>query len=312
MDKNKSGRGILIAASTTKSNPVAQPPPPLATAIDNAANQYKVPPDLLAGIWRVESGGSYPNPYGNGKGYGGLFGTSNWASGPITQINSNLYTTSDPTSVQAQANEAASVLNHELNINKGDIGKALFGYSGGGYTSVPGQVTQGTIANYSSGGYFPSASSQQSLAQQAGSAISSGASSAVNAATGGITSDLSTVGNDVLYGLAFIGGGLLILGGLILIGADIGIAAFRGAKNSNAGQLAGSTRDKFSPSQRRARADTEARSQRAIQVKSETQEARLYQAQQNAENARQRRLVSQQKVKRERARNKPIKGDIPF
>ena len=34
-----------------------------------------VPADVLTGIWRIESGSSYPNPYVNSIGYGGLFGT---------------------------------------------------------------------------------------------------------------------------------------------------------------------------------------------------------------------------------------------
>ena len=50
-------------------------PQPLEQAIQNASNQFGVPQDLLEGIWRVESASSFPNPYANGLGYGGEFGT---------------------------------------------------------------------------------------------------------------------------------------------------------------------------------------------------------------------------------------------
>lgn len=105
----------------------SQPPAELAQAIAQAAQQYGVPPDVLTGIWRVESGSSYPNPYVNSSGYGGLFGTRNWNA-----------------STQDQANLSASILAQNIRASHGDISAALYSYSGHGYTSVPGQTTTGT------------------------------------------------------------------------------------------------------------------------------------------------------------------------
>lgn len=106
----------------------AQPPQPLEVAIGNAARQYHVPPDVLEGIWRVESGSSYPNPYRNSLGYGGLFGTQDW-NGPV----------------QEQADLAASILAKQLQVHNGNLSEALSSYSGGGYTSVPGETTFGSV-----------------------------------------------------------------------------------------------------------------------------------------------------------------------
>lgn len=291
-----------MASATSKTTPLSQPPPPLAQAIQNASKTFNVPPDILTGIWRVESASTYPNPAVNSSGYGGLFGTTNWNA-----------------STQDQANLAAYILSQSLKNANGNIAQALSTYSGGGYTSVPGQQTQGIIPHYNptfkpytGSGYK---TETNPLSGVPGASQIFGAGQAAGQGAGTVVDNASNIGHDVLYGLAFIGGGLLILGGLILIGADIGISAFQRAKNSNAGQLAGSARNQFSPSRRQARADTEAETQRVATVKRDTQEARLYQAQQNAENARQRRLATQQRVKRERARNRPSKkmsNDIPF
>lgn len=111
----------MAATSTLKTPPVT-----LRDAIEKAAAKFRVPADLLAGIWRVESGSTYPNPFVNSSGYGGLFGTTNWNA-----------------STQNQADTAASVLASSLRSNKYEIADALHTYSGGGYTSVPGQTTTG-------------------------------------------------------------------------------------------------------------------------------------------------------------------------
>lgn len=115
---------------------LAQPPAPLATAIQNASRKYGVPPDILTGIWRVESGSSYPNPFVNSEGYGGLFGTTNWNA-----------------STQQQANLSASILAGLLRSNNGNVSAALSQYSGGGYSAVPGQVTMGTVQDTSTSIY---------------------------------------------------------------------------------------------------------------------------------------------------------------
>ena len=107
---------------------LSSPPAELQVAIANASRQDHVPPDLLTGIWRVESGSSFPNPYVNSLGYGGLFGTKD-AYGPT----------------QEQANLAASILRNQLVVHHGNIAEALSSYSGGGYTSVPGETTFGSV-----------------------------------------------------------------------------------------------------------------------------------------------------------------------
>lgn len=109
---------------------LAQPPAPLAAAIQQAARTY-YPGDpgtfarALSGIWREESGGSYPNRYVNSSGYGGLFGTKDWNGPPLEQ-----------------ADLAASVLATGLQKSGGNWGGALSYYNSGrisgGYTSVPG------------------------------------------------------------------------------------------------------------------------------------------------------------------------------
>lgn len=109
-----------VAAARDRSG-LSQPPAPLAAAIASAAGRYSIPPAVLTGIWRIESGSSYPNRYVNSSGYGGLFGTTDWNG-----------------SVQSQADLAASILNRLLAENGGDMSGALSRYSGGGYTAVPG------------------------------------------------------------------------------------------------------------------------------------------------------------------------------
>lgn len=101
-----------------------------------AAKRYGVPHDLLEGIWRVESGSTYPNPAVNSEGYGGLFGTKD-AYGPT----------------QEQANLAASILASDLRMAGGSVAGGLSWYSGGGghvppsagYDQVPGETTFGHV-----------------------------------------------------------------------------------------------------------------------------------------------------------------------
>ena len=108
-------------------------PAPLSQAIVTAAGRYDVPADLLAGIWREESGSTYPNPAVNSEGYGGLFGTQ------------------DPyASTQEQADTAASILAAGLDKSGGNVPEALSYYNSGklvgGYTSVPGVPASQTSA----------------------------------------------------------------------------------------------------------------------------------------------------------------------
>jgi hypothetical protein len=110
-------------------------PKPLMALINKVSAKYGVPPDLMAGIWRIESGRTYSaGQVGtfNSKGYGGLFGTS--VHGPHT--------------AEGEADLAASILATGLKKANGNVAEALSYYNSGqltgGYTSVPGQVTQGT------------------------------------------------------------------------------------------------------------------------------------------------------------------------
>lgn len=93
-------------------------PQPLWQAIQKAASKYGVDPTILVGIWRIESASTFPNPAVNGKGYGGLFGTTLWNG-----------------STQAQANLSASILANLIHT-RGSLSAALLAYSGGGYSSV--------------------------------------------------------------------------------------------------------------------------------------------------------------------------------
>jgi hypothetical protein len=197
----------------------------LLRAIFVAAKKYNVPPDLLAGIWREESGSTYPNPAKNSSGYGGLFGTS------------DAYGTT-----QAQANLAASILHNGLVQSKGNVAEALSYYNSGklsgGYTSVPGQVTTGTIAGY---GGKPTKGGKSTLGEiesvggsvagvvtnplgAVGSLLGKGA----GAVTGGIASEIDKGVMDIVYAGAILGGGLVFILGFVLIAADIGLSTRAG------------------------------------------------------------------------------------
>lgn len=154
------------------STSLAQPPAPLATAIQNASHTYGVPVDVLTGIWRVESGSSYPNPYVNSSGYGGLFGTTDW-NGPT----------------QEQANLSASILANLVKTNNGDLGKALSAYSGGGYTSVPGEASHG--------GGNSILSDVEKAAGTGVNILTGGAAGALGAPSFGIPNPISAIGNSI-------------------------------------------------------------------------------------------------------------------
>lgn len=108
-------------------------PAPLQQAITQASRQSGIPPGVLTGIWRVESGNTFPNPAVNKLGYGGLFGTRLWNA---------------PT--QQQANYAAQTL-ATLIAQKGSLPAALKAYSGGAYSSVDASGHTGAPAAMSAG-----------------------------------------------------------------------------------------------------------------------------------------------------------------
>ena len=119
----------LPPASSSRGNgKPADVPAPLWEAILKAAKTNGVTPQVLAGIWRAESGSTYPNPYVNSSGYGGLFGTTAWNA-----------------STQSQADLAASTL-RDLIRQKGNLHDALLAYSGGAYATVPGVTVPRTAA----------------------------------------------------------------------------------------------------------------------------------------------------------------------
>lgn len=111
----------------------SSPPPELAQAIAAAERKYpNIPAGTLTGIWRIESGSSFPNPYVNSEGYGGLFGTTDWNG-----------------STQSQADLAASILSRLIQQNGGNLSAALSEYSGGGYTSVAGGASSASTSTSS-------------------------------------------------------------------------------------------------------------------------------------------------------------------
>lgn len=202
---------------------VASLPTELANAINQAGQKYGVPPDLLGGIWRIESGSTYPNPAVNSSGYGGLFGTT------------------DPYgSTQEQANLAASVLATGLQKSGGNISEALSYYNSGrlsgGYTSVPGETTFGnvkapnstgppTITTSSSVGGGLTAAQIKALeaagiitgnADTGTGSAASGASQVKNAVAGPISSVGGLISFVTSYRfLEIIGGGVLVILGVV-------------------------------------------------------------------------------------------------
>lgn len=174
-------------------------PQPLEQAIQQASSTYGVPPDLEEGIWRIESKSTFPNPYVNSSGYGGLFGTTD-AYGPT----------------QEQANLSASILSNLLRSTGGNVGQALSDYSGGGYTSVPGETTFGTISVPQSAGPAvtqtgtPTAFTSSSSSQQA-----SGAQQTANTLTGSIR-ELALRAGELLLGALLVYFGIRQFGAVLL------------------------------------------------------------------------------------------------
>ena len=297
-------------------------PAPLATAIANASATYGVPEDILVGIWKIESGGSYPNPYVNSSGYGGLFGTSNW---------------NDTT--QNQANTAASILATQYQENGGDLGAALLAYSGGaangGYSSVPGQtsttlgpvnpnayVTGGSAGNSSVGnppaGWPPAGTPFSKLTRaqisKIGSELLSGSVTAaqVNAwysganitpshgVAGTITSDLglSNWQGTLLGVTACVGGGILLLGGVILVAVGMG-AGGTAAKIAGAATPVG--RVASAPKRRRAKKqETTARAEVASRRQSHEENLR-----------KSKEAIARAKVRESRAKARNVEGYRP-
>lgn len=99
-------------------------PSELATAISNAEAAFGLPHGILTAIWRWESGSSYPNPYVNSIGCGGLFGLCQGGSASGIDL-------FDPSTTVAQANRAAQTLKGLIDANGGNLQAALNQYDGG-------------------------------------------------------------------------------------------------------------------------------------------------------------------------------------
>lgn len=176
-----------------------QPPTELSNAIQSSSQKYGVPVDILTGVWIKESGASFPNNYVNSSGYGGLFGTTNWNG-----------------STQSQTDYAASILAH-LHSQYGNWTTALYHYSGGGYTSVPGQTTSGGSLTGVTGKGAVSPTQPASGKGASGPQIP-GVSDIANAIGNigtTIQNDLPNIGISVGLGVL---GVWLIIGGIIIIG----------------------------------------------------------------------------------------------
>lgn len=211
---------------TTTTQPTA--PAPVSSAIENASKTTGVPADVLAGIFRIEAGGRYPNPYVNTSGYGGLFGTPNTVAQGAPFNNFDLVATAEQ-----QATLAASILAQNIRAH-GSLAGGLSAYSGGSYTTVPGQTTP---AGFTLGA--PTPAQARAVGQQvlSGTITSSEAQAAtglpVTSNTLGIFGDLnptkwvgelaSFVKNESALGLAYVlftllGLALLAFGALDLFG----------------------------------------------------------------------------------------------
>lgn len=307
----------------------SQAPLQLEQAIKNAAEQYDPQQpgalaDLLTGIWREESGSTYPNPAVNSSGYGGLFGTTD-AFG----------------STQEQADLAGSILAEGLRQSGGNVAEALSYYNSGslqgGYTSVPGETVFGTIA-------VPPAPSSAGLTpgpQQSGFGIATGSpgsqlgtqnvsleSQVTSVFTGGLEGALAFgpellgklgIGNPLSGTEKFFGNllvrGLELLAGVALIGLGlVGIYVALSKQRSDIGALAAALKQSSGSSSKRSSSSSESerplgeRSRRAQrQAGFEPSDARQVRRQ-----ARRRANAAR---RRERAQGNPLDepgGEIPY
>lgn len=186
-------------------------PATLEAAIQKASATYHIPADLLEGIWQIESGGHYPNPYANGLGYGGEFGTRMVpAFGPASEIRR---ITEPP--VQQQADQSASILAQDIRGAGGDISKGLYAYSGHGYTSVPGEKTFGQLN-------IPGSTPVYYDPGQSGGLVPRGVKQGVSSVEKGVTGAFDWVKTYVLKGVLIILGSAVALMGLYLIVRALG------------------------------------------------------------------------------------------
>lgn len=185
--------------SSTEFGSDTQPPAPLASVIRSSATRFGVPSDLLAGIWRVETNRTYPNPFANGLGYGGEFGTA--VTAPFGGAHDIRRIVEPP--LQQQADTAARVLRSTLQASGGDIASALYAYSGHGYTQVPGEVTFGSIPVPTNATGSPSGGNLTG----GGVSVTPGGGSPNT----GFLSDVSGSVKELIWRLAELAGGVILL-----------------------------------------------------------------------------------------------------
>jgi hypothetical protein len=195
-----------------------------------------MPPSILAAVWRGESGSTYPNPYKNSLGYGGLFGTKLWNG-----------------STQAQANYAASIFHMALVRTGGNILEAngiyatgkpnagIYGHAGiptgvlPGYKAVVQRVkVDGKWYRVKDGHWVgkgpPGYHGASFLGEVGHYAIHplAGAQKTVSAAKGPLDSALMRV----IYAVVMVGGFLLLITGFAMIGLDLTLGRSSTAKKA--------------------------------------------------------------------------------
>lgn len=160
-------------------------PSELLTAVDQAGSRYGVNPGLLIGIWRKESGSTFPNPYVNSSGYGGLFGTQDWQG-----------------STQEQANLAASILAAGYKAGAGNTSAALSYYNTGRVDSPAGFQYAAQVEQLAGEGATPVATPPQVLQSVARPGATTGNAQGVSSSGGsfwgGVLGDLESAGGAVV------------------------------------------------------------------------------------------------------------------
>lgn len=161
-------------------------PSELLTAVDQAGSRYGVNPSLLIGIWRKESGSTFPNPYVNSSGYGGLFGTQDWQG-----------------STQEQANLAASILAAGYKQGRGNTSAALSYYNTGRVDSPAGFSYASDVESLAGEGATPVATPPQVLQSVPRPGTTSGNAQGASSGGGGsfwggVLGDLESAGGSVV------------------------------------------------------------------------------------------------------------------
>lgn len=210
----------MPGAGTTGGYRSSPPPPSLLRAIQSAAKRFNVPAAVLVGIWRGESGSTYPNPAVNPSGYGGLFGTKDWNG-----------------TTQAQANYAASILHNALVSTKGNLQAALNIYQTGNPNKSSYSLSQFGIKT---AGVIVPGYGQKGKGSSILGKIETGAGAVLTGTgnpVGGFIAGLAGRGGGIhpfawvdklIYAAAIAGGGFVTILGILLTAADVGLSTRAG------------------------------------------------------------------------------------